>query len=264
MNIKKVMNNSKFIQIKRFNSNSLDFIPLTFPALSPTMNVGRIHQWKVKEGDKLEVGMTIIDFDSSNEEYIAKILYDEKSGEIQVGKVIALLTEKKEDIEKIKNMKYNDKDKDKETITTSKSSKKIESNDKNIVEENKNKNKNKIDLSKYRISPSAKAFIYSEAANINIELIKGSGKRGLITKEDILNHLMNKQQQQQTNNVVNAIKETEEIEKENTNKKSEVTVIIPSNMRRIIAERLTESKIQSPHSYTLIDIEVYIFIIIIF
>lgn len=263
ININKLIKNSKLLQIKRFDSNSVNFIPLTFPALSPTMSVGKIHQWKVKEGDKLEIGKTIcevetdkaiIDFDSSNEEYIAKILSDKKSGEIQVGKTIALLTEKKEDIEKVKNMKYEDNDNDKNITVTSKSPKKSHSNDKNTSEEN-NKNNNKIDLSKYRLSPSARAFIYSEETNINLDLIKGTGKRGLITKEDVLNHLMNKQQQ--TNNVINAIKETEDIEKDKSNIKSDVTIITPSNMRRIIAERLTESKIQLPHSYTLIDIEVY-------
>lgn len=265
ININKLIKKSKLLQVKRFDSNSVTFIPLTFPALSPTMSVGKIHQWKAKEGDKLEIGKTIcevetdkaiIDFDSSNEEYIAKILSDEKSGEIQVGKTIALLTEKKEDIEKVKNMKYEDNDNDKNITVTSKLPKKSHLNDKNTSEENNNK----IDLSKYRLSPSARAFIYSEETNINLDLIKGTGKRGLITKEDVLNHLMNKQQQ--TNNVINAIKETEDIEKDKSNIKSEVTIITPSNMRRIIAERLTESKIQSPHSYTLIDIEVYYYYII--
>lgn len=267
LSMKNIMKKSQFMQFTRFESVSKDYIPLTFPALSPTMHVGKIHKWKVKEGDKLEMGMTIcevetdkaiIDFDSSNEEYIAKILADEKSGEIPVGKTIALLTERKEDVTKIKNMKYEDNNKDKETtiITSSSSNNKKEKEEQE--ENNKNKNDCKEKLTNILISPSAKAMIYSEGNNIIIEEIKGSGKRGMIMKEDIINHLINKQTSKENTRIIRKINYKENKNEKNRNEEDndEIKVITPSNMRRIIAERLTESKKQSPHGYTLIEIEV--------
>lgn len=77
-------------------------------------------------------------------------------------------------------------------------------------------------------------------------------------KEDIINHLINKQTSKENTRIISKINYKENKNEKNRNEEDndEIKVITPSNMRRIIAERLTESKMQSPHGYTLIEIEV--------
>jgi len=67
------------------------------PALSPTMETGKITQWLKKEGDKVDAGDVIanvetdkatIDFVYQDDGYIAKLLVPEGSGNIKVGQVI--------------------------------------------------------------------------------------------------------------------------------------------------------------------------------
>lgn len=77
-------------------------IILKLPSLSPTMEVGTIAEWKVKEGDFIKSGQVIasiatdkstVDYESLDEGYLRKITMPQGS-ESAVGKVIAILTEK--------------------------------------------------------------------------------------------------------------------------------------------------------------------------
>ncbi|MCM8529807.1 MAG: 2-oxo acid dehydrogenase subunit E2 [Lentisphaeraceae bacterium] len=76
-------------------------IIIQLPSLSPTMEVGTIAEWKVKEGDLIEEGTVIasiatdkstVDYESLDEGYLRKIVLPE-GGEAPVGKVIAVFTE---------------------------------------------------------------------------------------------------------------------------------------------------------------------------
>ncbi|MCH2205990.1 MAG: 2-oxo acid dehydrogenase subunit E2 [Lentisphaerales bacterium] len=76
-------------------------IIIQLPSLSPTMELGTIAEWKVKEGDFIEEGQIIasiatdkstVDYESLDEGYLRKILLSE-GGEAPVGKVIAVFTE---------------------------------------------------------------------------------------------------------------------------------------------------------------------------
>lgn len=76
-------------------------IIVKLPSLSPTMEVGTIAEWKVKEGDFIESGQVIasiatdkstVDYESLDEGYLKKILLGEGE-EGAVGKVIAVFTE---------------------------------------------------------------------------------------------------------------------------------------------------------------------------
>jgi len=67
------------------------------PALSPTMETGKITQWLKKAGDKVDAGDVIatvetdkatIDFVYQDDGFIAKLLVPEGSGNIKVGQVI--------------------------------------------------------------------------------------------------------------------------------------------------------------------------------
>ncbi len=76
-------------------------IIIKLPSLSPTMEVGTIAEWKVKEGDFIEGGQVIasiatdkstVDYESLDEGYLKKILLGEGEEGV-VGKIIAVFTE---------------------------------------------------------------------------------------------------------------------------------------------------------------------------
>ena len=76
-------------------------IIIKLPSLSPTMEIGTIAEWKVKEGDYIEGGQVIasiatdkstVDYESLDEGYLKKILLGEGE-EGPVGKIIAVFTE---------------------------------------------------------------------------------------------------------------------------------------------------------------------------
>ena len=90
-------------------------IKLEMPALSPTMSEGNILSWNKKEGDKVKVGDIIceiqtdkatIGFESQEDGYLAKILIPGESKGVEVGKLIGLLVEEKDEIKSLDVSKY--------------------------------------------------------------------------------------------------------------------------------------------------------------
>lgn len=90
-------------------------IKLEMPALSPTMSEGNIISWSKKEGDQVKVGDIIceiqtdkatIGFESQEDGYLAKILVPGEAKGVQVGKLIGLLVEEKQDIQGLDVSKY--------------------------------------------------------------------------------------------------------------------------------------------------------------
>ena len=80
-------------------------ILIQLPSLSPTMEVGTIAEWKVKEGDFIESGQVIasiatdkstVDYESLDEGYLKKILLGDGE-EAVVGKIIAVITEEEDE-----------------------------------------------------------------------------------------------------------------------------------------------------------------------
>ena len=78
---------------------------MPFPSLSPTMEVGTISKWCVKEGQKFDAGQALaevetdkatVTLDATDEGWIAKILVG--SGEIKVGAPLMVTVEEQEHI----------------------------------------------------------------------------------------------------------------------------------------------------------------------
>ena len=84
---------------------------IVLPALSPTMEVGTIKEWKLKEGEKLlegevlaeiETDKAVMDFacpDHIAEGYLAKIIAQEGVKDIKIGSYICIMVQNKEDVE---------------------------------------------------------------------------------------------------------------------------------------------------------------------
>ncbi|KAJ7551544.1 hypothetical protein O6H91_06G019800 [Diphasiastrum complanatum] len=87
------------------------------PSLSPTMTQGNIAKWSKKEGDKVAAGDVLceietdkatLEMESMEEGYLAKILLDDGTKDIPVGKPIAIFVENEEDVAKFNNYQGSD------------------------------------------------------------------------------------------------------------------------------------------------------------
>lgn len=221
------------------------------PALSPTMTEGKIVSWSKNVGDKIETGDVILEIETDkavmeveaqSKGVLGKILF-ELNQDVRVGDVIALIKEKNDTDEDISKYNATTRNTNTQLISNSDSnnsfnqtSEQKEIEDKTIIDTNilKEKNSNHIEDNQYIeksffASPLAKKI--AKENNIDLGQISiGSGPNGRIVKKDIENLLSSRCGVLRRNDI-------------------EYVDIEPTNMRKIIAERLTNSKQNIPHWY---------------
>ncbi|RLN91447.1 hypothetical protein BBJ28_00004255, partial [Nothophytophthora sp. Chile5] len=82
------------------------------PALSPTMEVGTIAKWNKAEGDLISAGdvvlevetdKAVVDYEATDDSYLAKILVGAGGGEVPVGQPIFVTVTEKEDVAAFKD-----------------------------------------------------------------------------------------------------------------------------------------------------------------
>ena len=87
-------------------------IPILMPALSPTMEDGKLAKWMVKEGDtvapgdvlaEIETDKATMEVESVDDGVVGKILIDEGTEHVAVNKPIAVLLEEGEDESALKD-----------------------------------------------------------------------------------------------------------------------------------------------------------------
>ncbi len=207
-------------------------IKVLMPALSPTMSEGVINKWLVKIGDTVSAGDILAEIETDkatmeveavDEGEITHLIDSTPDKQIAVNSVIALINGDKDD----KLEDYNNKDEaagnDKKSEVLKETESNIEEDENQIIERTINSNTNQnINFA----SPFVKKF--SKDNNIDLSLIKGSGPDGRIIKKDIQNFEL-------------------KINDEN------ISIIEPSSIRKIIAERTTQTKNEVPHFYLTIE-----------
>ena len=223
-------------------------VNILMPALSPTMEEGTLSKWLVKEGDivtsgdliaEIETDKATMEVESIDDGTIGKILVREGQEAVKVNEPIAILLLDGENLSDIKRLKKVPaiesvqeteyiESKEKLNFSSNKTSK-IDL-DTNINIENFKKNETRI-----FVSPLAKRI--AKQRDIDLSLINGSGPNGRILKTDIENFNNNK------NLLKNKI----------TTNNSNSELIKNSSMRKTIAERLVQSKIEAPHFYLSLD-----------
>ncbi|XP_038884738.1 dihydrolipoyllysine-residue acetyltransferase component 1 of pyruvate dehydrogenase complex, mitochondrial isoform X2 [Benincasa hispida] len=238
------------------NSSKLPpHIVLEMPALSPTMNQGNIATWRKKEGDKIEVGDVIceietdkatLEFESLEEGYLAKILAPEGSKDVAVGKPIAITVEDPTDIESVKSAVSSSSGikEDKPAHTTV---------------------KNDVGTSKggtvARISPAAKLLIAEHG--LDASSLKASGSHGTLLKGDVLAAIksgkglskVSLSKDKRSPEVRAQASSTVSSESKPSIKQSDSFEDLPnSQIRKVIAKRLLESKQNTPHLYLSTDV----------
>ncbi len=207
-------------------------IKVLMPALSPTMSEGVINKWLVNIGDTVSAGDILAEIETDkatmeveavDEGKITHLIDTTPDKQIAVNSVIALINGNKD--EKLED--YNDKDKtvrnDEKIKAPAEIHRNTEVNKSQIIESSTKLN---ADQNINIASPFVKKF--SRDNNLDLSLIKGSGPDGRIIKKDIQNFEL-------------------QINDEN------ISVIEPSSIRKIIAERTTKTKNEVPHFYLTIE-----------
>lgn len=218
------------------------------PKLSDTMTEGVVEKWHKKVGDKVKSGELLADiatdkatmeFESFQDGVLLHIGVQEKQG-IAVDGIIAVLGKEGEDISKIlaeaaapKTEEKKEEPKKEETITASTSTKTTTVKS-SVVETVKPEVSNQNSNGRLKASPLAKAL--AKEKGIDISRVNGSGDNGRITKSDIENYKGG------------GAKSTFVGKESYTDEPA-------SQMRKVIAKRLLESKNGAPHFYLNIEVD---------
>ena len=217
---------------------------ITMPRLSDTMEEGRVAKWfkkvgdSVKEGDilaEIETDKATMEFESF---YSGTLLHiGIKEGESSpVESTLAIIGDKNSDISEfidktiIKENSVQNKNINNEVVIDEKSDE-INNNKENYIVES-----DSINVSsgiRIKASPLAKKIAFEKGIDLN--RINGSGDNGRIIKRDIDNY----KDLPTSLNREKSISIGEELTKSFPN----------SQMRKVIAKRLSESKFSAPHFY---------------
>ncbi|KAJ4767063.1 Dihydrolipoamide acetyltransferase component of pyruvate dehydrogenase complex [Rhynchospora pubera] len=232
-------------------SNLPPHMVLGMPALSPTMNQGNIAKWRKKEGDKIDVGDVIceietdkatLEFECLEEGFLAKILSPEGSKDVLVGQPIAIMVEDPEDIGKIPaDIGQETKSKQEVTTTEATSSQK------------EAKKETSEGTTFTRISPAAKLLIKEHG--LEKSLLKASGPRGTLLKGDVLAAVKSGSFAKKSSPSEEKSPAKASPPSQTGKDKLDTYEDLPnSQIRKIIAKRLIESKQTTPHLYLSKDV----------
>lgn len=205
------------------------------PKLGFNMDKGTLLKWKKKEGDlvkeqevlfEIETDKTVMEVEAQTPGILRKILVTEGE-EVPVTLPIAIIGDRDEDISKMIDEAYQKLGKSKMTEEEPKAAKKISQR---MVEKREIKPKKEKKEFK-KISPGARKK--AKELGVEVQLVEGSGPGGVVIEKDILDYFQLKKETSKT------LIEEKEIEKR-----------IPyTGIRKIIGDRLSQSKFTAPHIY---------------
>ncbi|XP_065574094.1 pyruvate dehydrogenase protein X component, mitochondrial-like isoform X1 [Artemia franciscana] len=254
-------------------------IEIKMPALSPTMTEGTIISWSKSEGDEVAAGdvlceiqtdKAVLPLEVDEEGILAKILAPANSTDVKIGTPIAMIAEEGEDWKSISG-----------PVLESGSA---------VTDEKPLKDEAAAEFSSVRhlgatptlIGPAVRGLL--EQYNINANEVRPTGPKSLLLKGDILKYVKEKglkpvvltdkgpveSEQQQPkvsvmpNKFVMAPVSRKEVESQAKAMKKQQSPYKPglvsdfvdlelTNVRKVIAKRLTESKGTIPHAYSVIQ-----------
>ncbi|XP_027434346.1 pyruvate dehydrogenase protein X component, mitochondrial [Zalophus californianus] len=252
-----------------------DPIKILMPSLSPTMEEGNIVKWLKKEGEavsagdalcEIETDKAVVTLDASDDGILAKIVVEEGSKNIRLGSLIGLLVEEGEDWKHVEIPRDVGP-----PSPASKPSVPCPPPEPQISPPVKEEHT--LGKLQFRLSPAARNILEKHA--LDASQGTATGPRGIFTKEDALRLLQ--------------LKEMGKITKSRPTPAPPATPTVPlpaqaiptppyprppipplstpgqpnaagtfteipaSNIRRVIAKRLTESKSTVPHAYATAD-----------
>jgi len=233
-------------------------INILMPALSPTMTEGNVANWLKNEGDsispgdllcEIETDKATMEVESVDEGILGKIVIPTGTENVEVNTVIGIILEEGEKASDLGLGKSTEDKKDEH------SEKQLNQEKIAIPSELATTNNNRDNNTAERIFASPLAKRMAKQANLELANISGSGPSGRIVKQDIERAISD-----------NLTLQTLDVTKPEHIDDHDVPVLEYSaaqyrdtkisNMRKVIASRLQESKQQVPHFYLTIDCEV--------
>ncbi|MEE4288397.1 MAG: pyruvate dehydrogenase complex dihydrolipoamide acetyltransferase [Erythrobacter sp.] len=240
-------------------------IEIRMPALSPTMEEGTLARWLVKVGDtiasgdlmaEIETDKATMEFEAVDEGTLAAILVDEGTENVAVGTVIAMLAEEGEDVDDVSAPEGDKAEPAKEAGAKEEAAPAPSPSPSPAPAPTPAPAPSPAPApapdTGDRIIASPLAKRMAEQAGIDLAQVKGSGPNGRIVKADIENFEPSKAAPAKEASaptpapaaaVASASEGGAPFEEEKL-----------SNVRKVIARRLTESKQTVPHYYLTIDI----------
>jgi len=209
------------------------------PALSPTMKEGNLAKWLKKEGDKIKSGDVIAEIETDkatmeveavDEGTLGKILVQDGTENVAVNACLALILEDGEDKKALEN--YQSKSVVSAAPAKAEPKKEEKSASSNVPATVSSVATSSFqDSSNIKASPLAKRI--AKENNVNLASLSGTGPRGRIIKDDVLEF-------------VNSGGAKSGIVRRSS---QEFRAVKNGNIRKVIAKRLLESKQTVPHFY---------------
>lgn len=256
-------------------------LKVQMPALSPTMAEGNIVKWLKKEGEavaagdalcEIETDKAVVTMDSNDDGVLAKILMEEGSRNVPLGTLIALMVEEGQDWKQVEMPPPEAAAPPSEAAPTPAPQPTAPPPAQAAPPTPKHTS------GPLRLSPAARHILDSHG--LDPKLAAATGPRGLITKEDALNLLKASPGAKLTSPVAAPPPPTPSPaarapapaapppapgSRPNVPPLSvpgkpgtpgTFTEIPATNVRRVIAQRLTQSKTTIPHAYATVDCDV--------
>ena len=231
-------------------------IEILMPALSPTMTEGNLAKWLKKEGDtvsngdiiaEIETDKATMEVESVDEGILGKIFIKEGSEGVAVNSVIALLLEEGDDKKILGDYKIAEvKKEEKPAAKTETASVAPAPANPAPTAQPQQISQTPVSSTTINTSFNNESVIASPVAKkiasqngVNLATIKGTGPKGRVVKEDVLSYLDNPT----SSDII-------------LRNPSEAYSVTNNNMRKVIANRLLESKQTIPHFYLTNDINI--------
>lgn len=240
--------NPAFTIYRSFSSGLPDHEELVLPSLSPTMETGVIARWNVKEGEFIEAGSIMcevetdkatVDYESTDDGYLAKIIKEANSGEMPVGTVIGIVVEDESDVAAFADYSPTESSSSSTpgTTTTPATPTDTSAPPKPATPVSTLNIENTVPSgSRVFASPLARKSAHEQG--INISAVRGSGPNGRVIKADIDSSSVSTPQPYLSS------------------PSSTFDSLDLTALRRTIARNTTESKQTIPHYYLTVDVEI--------
>lgn len=218
---------------------------MAMPRMSDTMTVGTLVTWHKKVGDTVKSGDILADVqtDKATMElesyYDGEILYQavKEGEEIPVDALLIIIGKKGEDIQPILQQFQTKTSNTEQQTAASPQTQELAISSTSAVPVSQTVSSHEQSDSRLKASPLAKKL--AQENQINLQEVKGSGDNGRIVKKDIENYLSHQSTQVQI-----------PLSTQQSPTTSHPYQDVPlNNFRKVIAQRLTESKNSAPHFY---------------
>ena len=235
----------KSIQIKQVETEvDEDVHVISMPRLSDTMEEGTVATWFKKVGDQVEEGEILAEIETDKATMEFEAFYSgnllhvglNEGDSAKVDSLLAIIGPKGKDISRYLNVPTKKVEVTKENVVTE-SKPEIKKEDQTI------QNTSEAIKSSDRIFISPLAKKLANERDIDINQLKGSGENGRIIKSDIENFKAPVQ-----NNIAEMPSSTQ-------SSIEDFYEVNHSQMRKVIAKRLSESKFSAPHYYLNIELD---------